>query len=139
MKKYKYYIASGWEFGKADGEMIRAIKVAAERLRAEVGHDAVFVPMEHDLPAGDTLDNETWSRGIFAIDLEALRDSETVYYLDWGAEGDVGAGWEVGYAYASHIPVICESRGKDVSLMIAHSITSFSPHGKGSADGKKRM
>ena len=139
MKKYQYYIASGWEFGKADGRMIRAIRAAAERLRAEVGEERVFVPMEHDLPGGDTMDNESWSRGIFEIDLAALKDSERVYYLDWGAEGDVGAGWEVGYAYACGIPVICESHGGDVSLMIAHSAEAFSPHGEGAADGKRRM
>ena len=139
MKKYKFYIASGWEFGERDGERLFAIAEAAKRLRAEHGEDAVFVPMEHDLPNGDTMSNEEWSRGIFEIDKTALDDSETVYYIDWGAEGDVGAGWEVGYAYAKGIPVLCESNGKDVSLMIAHSVSGFSPFGRGKSSDKRRM
>ena len=120
MKKYDFYIASGWDFGKKNGgKRGKFIDEQVARLRAR--GLTVFSPRELSIPCANHLKQSAWSKLVFKHDLAAINNSRCILYFDWGANGDVGAGWEVGYAVAKNIPVFCYAQGDDISLMISNS------------------
>lgn len=108
----KVYLASGFFTPETRAEVERKARI----LRMQ-GHE-VYVPMEHQLPNAWDLPHERWAREVFKMDLKALDECDKVYYLDFGANGDCGAAWECGYAYAKGKPYVVESYAKDMSLMI---------------------
>ena len=121
MKKYQYdfYLASGF----FTDETRKKVKEIAESYR-KVGLN-VFVPMEHEIPNAWDMSEKDWARKVFETDLNAINSARALVYLDFGASGDCGASWEVGYAYAKGIQVITFAFGKDISLMVSNSSTVF--------------
>lgn len=114
----KAYLASGF----FTQERRIAISKMAHQLRTIVGWD-VFVPMEHIIENGWDMDNPTWAKKVFEMDKKAIDEADLVIVLDWGAEGDCGAAWECGYAYAKGKQVEVFCHGEDISLMIANGCT----------------
>ena len=99
------------------------IKYAATVLRG-LGHQ-VFVPMEHEIPNGNTLSNFDWGQQVFAIDYDAIKKCEYMVAIYEGMDSDSGTAWEMGAAYALHKPVICVHVGKDkASLMVTCGATA---------------
>lgn len=111
----RIYLASGF-FTKETRQKV--IDVAL--LLREQGH-SVFVPMEHEIQDGNTIPNKKWGAKVFEMDVTQINSCDMVYYLDFGYQGDCGAAWEVGYAYAKNIPIKCIAYGETISLMIANS------------------
>ena len=65
------------------------------------------------------------AKKVFETDLSAINSAKELIYLDFGANGDCGASWEVGYAYAKGIKVTTFALGKDISLMVSNSSTVY--------------
>ena len=112
----KVYLASGF-FTKETRE---EVEFWAKFLR-NVGHE-VFVPMEHTIHNAWDLTNEEWGKKVFEMDVKAIDECDILFYIDWGYQGDCGAAWEVGYAYAKGKKAICMPKGKTMSLMCANAI-----------------
>ena len=121
MKKhqYDYYLASGF----FTEETRTKVKEIAESYR-RAGF-TVFVPMEHEIPNAWNMSEEDWAKKVFEADLNAINSARELIYLNFGANGDCGASWEVGYAYAKNIRVITFAFGKDISLMVSNSSTVY--------------
>ena len=99
-----------------------AVSEMAKILRVHQDYD-VYVPMEYFVPDGENMPNDKWAAEVFKHDVEELDKCDKVVYLDFGASGDCGAAWEVGYAYAKGIPVEVYAYGKDISLMVTNCAT----------------
>lgn len=111
----KIYMASAM-FTKKDQERINKL---AKILRA-LGH-TVFVPHEYQVPNADKLENKEWARQVFNHDVQLLNEADAVYYLCEGMEGDIGAAWECGYAYAKGKRIFVDETQectKEISLMV---------------------
>lgn len=67
----------------------------------------VFVPMEHFVSNGETLPNDKWAREVFEADTKAIHESTLVIALYYGHYSDTGTAWEMAYAYAFGIRVVC--------------------------------
>lgn len=117
--QYDYYLASGF----FTDETRAKVKEVAESYR-RTGF-TVFVPMEHEIPNAWDMSEEEWAKKVFETDLNAINSARELIYLDFGANGDCGAGWEVGYAYAKGIRVVTFAFGKDISLMVSNSSTVY--------------
>lgn len=65
-------------------------------LRA-AGHE-VFLPQEQE-PGLD-------AAGIFATDVGGIDGADALVAIMDGPDPDAGTAWEVGYAYASHMPIV---------------------------------
>lgn len=115
-----YYISSGF-FTEETREKINSI---AKILRSVPGNE-VIVPMEFLVPNGENLPHEQWAKEVFDYDVAEINRCDKVIYLDFGADGDCGAAWEVGYAFAKGIPVETYKFGKDISLMIYNSSSTI--------------
>lgn len=115
--QYDYYLASGF----FTDETRKKVKEIAENYR-RAGF-TIFVPMEYEIPNAWDMSAEDWARKVFETDLNAINSAKVLIYLDFGASGDCGASWEVGYAYAQGIQVITFAFGKDISLMVSNSST----------------
>lgn len=68
----------------------------------------VYVPHELSIPNAATMPNSEWARTVFINDLHALDSCDKVIYICEGMNGDIGAAWECGYAYA---------KGKDIAVV----------------------
>ena len=75
----------------------------ANILRA-AGHE-VFVPMEHKIEDRWSYSPKEWAEKVFSMDLDAIRTCNEVIALYYGLNSDTGTAFEIGYAYASRIPV----------------------------------
>ena len=113
----KIYIASAM-FTTEETERIRKI---AKFLRT-LGH-TVYVPYEFKVPNAKDMPNKEWAKAVFETDLKALDEADAIYYFCEGMEGDIGAAWECGYAYAKGKRVFVEELEftDNISLMVAQS------------------
>ena len=110
----KIYIA-GAMFTTREKERIEKI---AKLLRA-LGH-TVFVPHEYVVPNADKLENNEWAKLVFEADLKALNEADAIYYFCEGMNGDIGAAWECGYAYAKGKRIFVDELQDEakISLMV---------------------
>ena len=113
MGKTKIYLSSGF----FTEESLKEVKHIAETIRNSELAD-IYVPMEYLVPNGEFMPQKEWAQKVFLKDKEELDRCDAVYYLDFGASGDCGAAWEVGYAYANGIPITVFVFGDNISLMI---------------------
>lgn len=99
-------------------EQNRVNKIA--RLLRAMGHQ-VYVPHEYKVPNADKMENEEWAKNVFQHDIEALDEAEAVYYFCEGMNGDIGAAWECGYAYAKGKRIFVDELQEvaEISLMVA--------------------
>lgn len=116
----KIYIASGMF---AEEQKNRINKYA--KLLRYLGHE-VYVPHELKIPNADELSNETWAHAVFLHDVKAIDEADVLFYLCEGMQGDLGAAWECGYAYAQGKRIIVNELQETaaISLMIAQSSDS---------------
>lgn len=89
----KIYLASPW-FKDNERTMYRAI---LDKMRAE-GHE-VYAPIEHEVPNAWDLPNDVWGREVFNADIDAIKNCDEVWVLNFGMYSDSGTAWECGYAY----------------------------------------
>lgn len=110
----KIYIASAM-FSNEEKDRINRI---AKFLRT-LGH-TVYVPHEFQIPNAKDMPNKEWAKAVFETDLKALNEADAVYYFCEGMEGDIGAAWECGYAYAKGKRIFVEELEftDDISLMV---------------------
>lgn len=108
----KIYLSSGF-FTTATRKKVEEV---AKILR-EQGNE-VFVPMEHQIPNAWDMTECAWAQEVFKQDLKALDECDKVVMLDFGANGDCGAAWEAGYAYAKGKRYEVWSYGIDMSIMV---------------------
>lgn len=83
----------------------------------------VFSPREHDTTEG-SMGDTSWSLDNFNICTRGIDCAEVVVALYYGNYSDSGTAWEMGYAFASHKPVIVVHLEDDSNLMIHESATS---------------
>jgi nucleoside 2-deoxyribosyltransferase len=110
----KIYIASAM-FANEEKDRINRI---AKFLRS-LGH-TVYVPHEFQIPNAKDMPNKEWAKTVFETDLKALNEADAVYYFCEGMEGDIGAAWECGYAYAKGKRIFVEELEftDEISLMV---------------------
>lgn len=89
----KIYLASPW-FKSRERVMYRGI---LDKIRKE-GHE-VYAPIEHKIPNAWEISNEEWGRAVFNADVEAIRNCDEVWVLNFGLYSDSGTAWECGFAY----------------------------------------
>lgn len=95
---------------------------AIDALRT-AGYD-VFVPQEHSIEGGWEMSNEEWAKKVYAMDVCALHNCETVIVLNFGLYSDSGTAWEAGWALASGkrvVQVLCGGYNATYSLMMLSS------------------
>lgn len=111
----KIYIASAMF---TDHEQERINKLA--KLLRAMGHE-VYVPHEYKVPLADEMENEEWAAQVFQHDIENLDQADAVYYFCEGMNGDIGAAWECGYAYAKGKRIFVDELQEtaEISLMVA--------------------
>lgn len=111
----KIYIASAMF---TEQEQNRINKIA--RLMRAMGHE-VYVPHEYKVPNADKMENKEWAEQVFKHDIENLDQADAVYYFCEGMNGDIGAAWECGYAYAKGKRVFVDELQEEaeISLMVA--------------------
>ena len=117
----KIYIASAM-FREEEKKRINKI---AKLLRA-MGYE-VYVPHEFQVPNSENMPNIAWARAVFETDLKALNECDAIYYFCEGMEGDIGAAWECGYAYAKGKRIfVDETRecSNNISLMVGQCSTT---------------
>ena len=95
----RFYLASPF----FTDEQRDAVCKVANILRA-AGHE-VFVPMEHKIEDAWSYTPKEWAEKVFSMDLDAIRTCNEVIALYYGLNSDTGTAFEIGYAYASLIPV----------------------------------
>lgn len=113
----KVYLSSGF----FDEETRQEVETVAKWLRRQGAE--VFVPMEHTIPNAMGYSFNEWSRRVFMMDVREIDKADIVVYLDWGHNGDCGAAWECGYAWAKYIPVYTIYMKQTASLMIQNTTT----------------
>ena len=89
----KIYLASPW-FKDRERVMYRGI---LDKMRKE-GHE-VYAPIEHEVPNAWQISNAEWGRAVFNADVEAIRNCDEVWVLNFGMYSDSGTAWECGFAY----------------------------------------
>ena len=89
----KIYLASPW-FKNNERVMYSQI---LNKMR-EQGHE-VYAPIEHEIPNAWDLSNAEWGRQVFFADIQAIKDCDEVWVLNFGMYSDSGTAWECGYAY----------------------------------------
>lgn len=89
----KIYLASPW-FNNKERVMYHDI---LNKMRQE-GHE-VYAPIEHEVPNAWEISNAEWGRAVFNADVEAIRNCDEVWVLNFGMYSDSGTAWECGFAY----------------------------------------
>ena len=89
----KIYLASPW-FKNNERVMYTQI---LQKMRSE-GHE-VYAPVEHEIPNAWDLSNADWGREVFNADINAIRECDEVWVLNFGMYSDSGTAWECGFAY----------------------------------------
>ena len=108
-----YYLSSGFFTPETRAKVEEVAKIIRD-----IPGNNVYVPMEDFITDGEDMPNDVWAKMVFKKDVEEIDKCDKVIYLDFGANGDCGAAWEVGYAYAKGTPVLVYAYGDDISLMI---------------------
>lgn len=117
MEKIKCYIAGPF-FRKGERERL-------EKLREFFKNDEFFdkyeffFPMDHKIPGGESMPNGEWAWNVFEMDTKELATSKLVIAIYDTHYSDTGTAWELGFAYANHIPVLllCTNLNADNSIM----------------------
>lgn len=117
MEKIKCYIAGPF-FRKGERERL-------EKLREFFNNDEFFdkyeffFPMDHKIPGGESMPNGEWAWNVFEMDVKELANSKLVIAVYDTHYSDTGTAWELGFAYANHIPVLllCTNLNADNSIM----------------------
>lgn len=89
----KIYLASPW-FKDHERVMYKGI---LEKMRSE-GLE-VYAPIEHEIANAWDLPNDVWGRKVFQEDIEAIKNCDEVWVLNFGMYSDSGTAWECGFAY----------------------------------------
>ena len=111
----KIYLASPW-FKDNERVMYRQI---LDKMRSQ-GHE-VYAPIEHEIGNAWGKSNEQWAREVFNADIQAIRDCDEVWVLNFGMYSDSGTAWECGFAYALGKPVeLIDQSNNEVSLMVVN-------------------
>lgn len=105
----KIYLASPWFKEQERACYEEMIK----KLRGR-GYD-VYVPIEHTIPNAWEIPNSEWARKVFQADVEAIKQADEVWVLNFGMYSDSGTAWECGYAYGI---------GKKVRMLL-HEVDNF--------------
>lgn len=117
MEKIKCYIAGPFF---RDGERERLEKLR-EFLKSDEFFDKYefFFPMDHKIPGGESMPNGEWAWNVFEMDVKELASSNLVIAVYDTHYSDTGTAWELGFAYANHIPVLllCTDLNADNSIM----------------------
>jgi nucleoside 2-deoxyribosyltransferase len=117
MEKIKCYIAGPFF---RDGERERLEKLR-EFLKSDEFFDKYefFFPMDHKIPGGESMPNGEWAWNVFEMDVKELATSKLVIAIYDTHYSDTGTAWELGFAFANHIPVIllCTNLNADNSIM----------------------
>jgi len=116
-QKTKVYIAGPF-FKEGERERI-------EKLRAFFDNDEFFdkyeffYPMDHKIPGGESMPNGEWAWNVFEMDVKELATSDLVVGIYDTHYSDTGTAWELGFAFANHIPVLllCTNLEADNSIM----------------------
>ena len=117
MEKIKCYIAGPF-FREGERERL-------EKLRSFFESDEFFdkyeffFPMDHKIPGGESMPNGEWAWNVFEMDVNELANSQLVVAVYDTHYSDTGTAWELGFAYANHIPVLllCTNLNADNSIM----------------------
>lgn len=117
MEKIKCYIAGPF-FREGERERL-------EKLREFFKNDEFFdkyeffFPMDHKIPGGESMPNGEWAWNVFEMDVKELATSKLVIAVYDTHYSDTGTAWELGFAYANHIPVLllCTNLNADNSIM----------------------
>lgn len=117
MEKIKCYIAGPF-FREGERERL-------EKLREFFKSDEFFnkyeffFPMDHKIPGGESMPNGEWAWNVFEMDVKELATSKLVIAIYDTHYSDTGTAWELGFAYANHIPVLllCTNLNADNSIM----------------------
>lgn len=117
MEKIKCYIAGPF-FKEGERERIEQLR---EFFKSDSFFDKYefFFPMDHKIPGGETMPNEEWAWNVFEMDVKELANSKLVIAIYDKHYSDSGTAWELGFAYANHIPVLllCTDLEADNSIM----------------------
>ena len=116
-EKIKVYVAGPF-FREGERERL-------EKLREFFNSDEFFdkyeffVPMDHKIPGGETMPNGEWAWNVFEMDVKELAASDLVVGIYDTHYSDTGTAWELGFAFANHIPVLllCTNLEADNSIM----------------------
>lgn len=78
-----------------------------------------FFPMDHKIPEGENMPNGEWAWNVFEMDTKELATSDMVVAIYDTHYSDTGTAWELGFAFANHIPVLllCTNLEADNSIM----------------------
>lgn len=118
----KIYLASPW-FKDNERIMYRQI---LDKMRSQ-GHE-VYAPIEHEIGNAWGKSNEQWAREVFNADIQAIRDCDEVWVLNFGMYSDSGTAWECGFAYGigKTVRQLVYNFGKQVfSLMMINGCDEF--------------
>ncbi len=88
----------------------------AERILREKGL-YVFSPREHEVRE-ENVGKPSWSLETFTNDIRGIDSCDLVVALYYGNYSDSGTSWEIGYAFASHKPIVVVHFGDSSNLMI---------------------
>lgn len=117
VEKLKVYVAGPF-FREGERERL-------EKLRQFFENDdffddyEFFFPMDHKIPGGENMPNGEWAWNVFEMDVKELATSDMVVAIYDTHYSDTGTAWELGFAFANHIPVLllCTNLEADNSIM----------------------
>ena len=117
MEKIKCYIAGPF-FRKGERERLEKLR---EFFKSDEFFDKYefFFPMDHKIPGGESMPNGEWAWNVFEMDVKELATSKLVIAIYDTHYSDTGTAWELGFAYANHIPVLllCTNLNADNSIL----------------------
>ena len=117
MEKIKCYIAGPF-FREGERERLEKLR---EFFKSDEFFDKYefFFPMDHKIPGGESMPNGEWAWNVFEMDVKELATSKLVVAIYDTHYSDTGTAWELGFAYANHIPVLllCTDLNADNSIM----------------------
>ena len=117
MSKIKCYIAGPF-FKEGERERIEKLRTFFENDEFFDKYE-FFYPMDHKIPGGENMPNGEWAWNVFEMDVKELATSDMVVAIYDTHYSDTGTAWELGFAFASHIPVLllCTNLEADNSIM----------------------
>ena len=117
MEKIKCYVAGPF-FREGERERLEKLR---EFFKSDEFFDKYefFFPMDHKIPGGESMPNGEWAWNVFEMDVKELATSKLVIAVYDTHYSDTGTAWELGFAYANHIPVLllCTNLNADNSIM----------------------
>lgn len=130
MYRNKVYLASPF-FSDEQKARLETV-VAALRQNPTIAGDDIFIPQEHQeesLPFGSF----KWQDAVFASDTRQVKRADVVVAIldykheDGNPEPDAGTIFEIGAAWAWHIPVVMVQFNpeNELNLMLARSLTAM--------------